>query len=76
MNIAKRQGKHQNSNSKYILQIMDLAPWVANEIKFVEVFSFAPHLGGGNSNIFYVHPYLGKIPILTSIFFRWVGTTN
>ena len=24
------------------------------------------------SNIFYCHPYLGKIPILTSIFFRWV----
>ena len=22
-------------------------------------------LGGGNSNIFYFHPYLGKIPILT-----------
>jgi len=26
------------------------------------------NLGGGNSNIFYVHPYLGKIPILTHIF--------
>ena len=26
-------------------------------------------LGGGNSNIFYFHPYLGKIPI-------WVETTN
>jgi len=25
-------------------------------------------LGGGNSNIFYVHHYLGKIPILTNIF--------
>ena len=25
-------------------------------------------LGGGNSNIFYVHPYLGKLPILTNIF--------
>ena len=25
-------------------------------------------LGGGNSNIFYFHPYLGKIPILTHIF--------
>ena len=24
------------------------------------------------SNIFYFHPYLGKITILTSIFFRWV----
>ena len=27
-------------------------------------------LGGGNSNIFYVHPYLGTIPILTNIFQR------
>ena len=26
------------------------------------------NLGGGSSNIFYVHPYLGKIPILTNIF--------
>ena len=25
-------------------------------------------LDGGNSNILYVHPYLGKIPILTNIF--------
>ena len=25
-------------------------------------------LGGGNSNIFYLHPYLGKIQILTNIF--------
>jgi len=28
------------------------------------------------SNIFYFHPYLGKIPSLTSIFFRWVGSTT
>ena len=29
------------------------------------------------SNIVYVHPYLGKIPILTSIFqMGWVETTN
>ena len=28
------------------------------------------------SNIFYVHPYLGKIPILTSIFFKGVGSTT
>ena len=25
-------------------------------------------LGGGNSNIFYFHPHLGKIPILTNTF--------
>ena len=25
-------------------------------------------LGGGNSKIFYFHPYLGKIPILANIF--------
>ena len=28
------------------------------------------------SHIFYFHPNLGKIPILTSIFFRWVGSTT
>ena len=28
------------------------------------------------SNIFYFHPYLGKIPILTIIFFKGVETTN
>ena len=26
--------------------------------------------------MFYFHPFLGKIPILTNIFFRWVETTN
>ena len=26
-------------------------------------------------NIFYFHPYLGKISNLTSIFFRWGGST-
>ncbi len=28
------------------------------------------------SNIFYFHPYLGKIPILTIIFFKGVGSTT
>ena len=28
------------------------------------------------SNMFNVHPNLGKIPVLTSIFFRWVGSTT
>ena len=31
---------------------------------------YHPILGGGNSNIVYFHPYLGKIPILTNIFQR------
>ena len=36
-----------------------------------------PGLGGGNSNIFYFHPEpWGRCPILTSIFFRWVGSTT
>ena len=26
--------------------------------------------------IFYVHPHLGKIPSMTSIFFKWVGSTT
>ena len=33
-------------------------------------------LGGGFIHIFYFHPYLGKIFNLTSIFFRWVGSTT
>ncbi len=31
-----------------------------------------PYLGGGFKYVWNFHPYLGKIPILTSIFFRWV----
>ena len=35
------------------------------------------NLGGGfKYSIFYFHPYLGKIPILTNTFFNWVETTN
>ena len=30
---------------------------------------------GGDLNVFYFHPYLGKIPILTNIF-KGVETTN
>ena len=34
-------------------------------------------LGGGNSKIFYFHPEcLGKWSNLTSIFFKWVGSTT
>ena len=38
---------------------------------------FKAYLGGGNSNIFYVHldPW-GNDPKLTSIFFKWVGSTT
>ena len=33
---------------------------------------FVHEILGAVSNIFYCHLYLGKIPILTSIFFKWV----
>ena len=33
-------------------------------------------LGDGFKYFFYVHPYLGKIPMLTSIFFKGVESTN
>ena len=35
-----------------------------------QVFFSPPKLGGGNSNIFYFHPYLGKRSNLTNIFQR------
>ena len=35
-----------------------------------------PKQGGGNSNIFYFHLYLGTWSNLTIIFFSWVETTN
>ena len=34
------------------------------------------NLGGGFKYVFYVHPYLGKWSSLTSIFFRWAGSTT
>ena len=34
------------------------------------------NLGGGGFIFFNVHPYLGKMSILTLIFFRWVETAN
>ena len=53
--------------------ILSLQPWLP--IKSLDGHGsawivFLPDLGGGNSNIFYFHPYLGKIPILTNIFQR------
>ena len=38
------------------------------QIKMQILFVFEIQLGGGNSNMFYFHPYLGKIHILTHIF--------
>ena len=35
--------------------------------------SVKPKLGGGISSIFYLHPYLGKIPILTNMFMFQMG---
>ena len=49
--------------------------WPAVDICMISV-SIYDILGGGNSQIFYFHPYLGKIPNLTIIFFRGVETTN
>ena len=40
------------------------------------IHQFTKTLVGGNSNVFYVHPYLGRWSNLTSIFFKWVETTN
>ena len=40
-------------------------------LRFVDFVS-VDILGGGNSNTFYFHPYLGKCSKLTSIFLRWV----
>ena len=34
------------------------------------------HLGGGFKYFLNFHPYLGKISNLTSIFFKWVGSTT
>ena len=42
--------------------------WKVPKIK--ETWNFENYLGGGNSNICYFQPYLGKIPILTNIFPR------
>ncbi len=55
------------------------SPWVwfsAAGHNFGQTFLFYDLvLAGGNSNIFYFHPYLGKWSNLTNIF-RWVETTN
>ena len=51
------------------------AGWHGGETFFQQTEANA-FLGGG-FNYFYFHPEkMGKIPILTNIFFRWVETTN
>ena len=40
--------------------------------KFHKFQCHSDKLGGGNSNISYFHPYLGKWSKFTSIFFKWV----
>ena len=39
-------------------------------------FCFKRKLGGGLKKIFYFHPYLGEWSNLTSMFFKWVGSTT
>ena len=41
--------------------------WLINRDPYIGLLPFF-FLGDGNSNMFYVHPYLGTIPILTDIF--------
>ena len=61
--------KHTNRKVRYGSYRSLLGwPWKLGMI----VSKLVYNLGGGNSNIFYVHPYLGKISNLTSLFFRWV----
>ena len=46
-----------------------MGPLISGEIDRLVKYYCIP---GGGFKYFYFHPYLGKIPILTSIFFRWV----
>ena len=41
--------------------------WVSERFWWVGIQNPLQKLDGGNSNIFYFHPYLGKVPILTNI---------
>ena len=60
-----------------ILQVITVNPWTEKPLFFIWCFlNNYPHLSSKKtaclvvvvSNIFYVHPYLGKIPILTNMF--------
>ena len=42
----------------------------------LKLWQIGSQLSGGFKYFFNVHPYLWKIPILTSIFFRCVGSTT
>ena len=49
---------------------------ILSEVYYLNFLRSYLFLGGGNSNVFYFHPYLGKWSNLTSIFFKRVETTN
>ena len=60
-------GKQKN-RGRFFVRLIDM-DWDWGSV-WIDVRNggFCLLLGGGNSNIFYFHPYLGMIPILTNIF--------
>ena len=60
-------GKQKN-RGRFFERLIDM-DWDWGSV-WIDVMNggFCLLLGGGNSNIFYFHPYLGMIPILTNIF--------
>ena len=82
LNTPKDQGSryceswlHQKKNRRHRI------PWnfFRRQVQLPEISRLGPArcLGGGNSNIFYLHPEnWGKMNPIWLIFFRWVETTN
>ena len=68
-----RQGTH---GSKWKIGRATNTSGLPRRFKLSSLEQQIDSLLGGVSNIFYFHPYLEKIFNLTSIFFRWVETTN
>ena len=60
----------ENSHQKHVEISISLGEILDGEASniLVTFFTLKTILGGGNSNIFYVHPYLGKWSNLTNIF--------
>ena len=54
----------EKSEDDDILETLAQVPWKLKWSKF----STGPTVLGGGFKYFYVHPYLGKIPILTNMF--------